>query len=129
MAANDERNEINTRFGQLLSRRRKKAGVSQEKLAKILGLTRTSVTNIESGRQPIQLHTLYAIADAIGVNPTDLMPNVSKYPNKIIPSNERERVHLESLSVATSHWLAKLSSEITSSNETETEDGKVSTKD
>lgn len=42
-----------------------------------LGLSRTSITNIERGRQPIQLHTLYKIADVLGVEPTALLPGAS----------------------------------------------------
>jgi len=42
-----------------------------------LGLSRTSITNIERGRQPIQLHTLYKIADVLGVEPTALLPVAS----------------------------------------------------
>jgi transcriptional regulator with XRE-family HTH domain len=42
-----------------------------------LGLSRTSITNIERGRQPIQLHTLYKIAEVLGVEPTALLPGVS----------------------------------------------------
>jgi transcriptional regulator with XRE-family HTH domain len=37
-------------------------------------MTRTSITNIESGRQKVQLHTLYAIADALDVSPEALLP-------------------------------------------------------
>jgi transcriptional regulator with XRE-family HTH domain len=117
------REEINKRFGQLLARRRKRAGISQEQLAETLGLARTSVTNIERGRQPIQLHTLYAIADALGIEPTDLMPAVPK----LTPKTPLEREHLKSLSVRTSHWLAKLSADVPT-NETEAQDGSDSKK-
>jgi transcriptional regulator with XRE-family HTH domain len=112
--------EINKRFGQSLARWRKRAGISQEKLAEVLGLTRTSVTNIECGRQPIQLHTLYAIADALGIEPTDLMPAVSK----LTPQTPIEHAHFKSLSVKTSHWLAKLSGDMpTNDREDENESG------
>jgi transcriptional regulator with XRE-family HTH domain len=117
------RDEINERFGQLLARWRKRAGISQEKLGEVLGLTRTSVTNIERGRQPIQLHTLYAIADALGIEPTDLMPAVSK----LIPHTTIEHEHFKSLSVRTSHWLAKLSGDMPT-NEAEAQDGPNSKK-
>src|SRR5260370_4254759 len=125
MTAIAGRDEINKRFGQLLARRRKRAGISQEQLAEILGLTRTSVTNIERVRQPIQLHTLYAIADALGVEPTDLMPA----PPKLTPQTPLDREHLKSLSVRTSRWLAKLSADVpTPANETEAQDGPDSQK-
>lgn len=119
------RDEFNKRFGQLLAKRRKLARVSQEKLAELLGLTRTSVTNIERGRQPIQLHTLYAIADALGIEPTDLMPAVSK----LTPQTSIEREQFKSLSVKTSHWLAKLSGDMpTNGREDKDESGSDSQK-
>lgn len=59
------------------ARSRAKEHPSQEDLALALGLSRTSITNIERGRQPIQLHTLYKIADVLGVEPTVLLPGAS----------------------------------------------------
>src|SRR5437879_2601330 len=44
------------------SRRGKK--LSQEALASAVGLTRTSISNIEKGRQRLLLHTLVDVADA-----------------------------------------------------------------
>jgi transcriptional regulator with XRE-family HTH domain len=37
-------------------------------------LSRTSVVNIEAGRQGVALATLYRLADALGANPGDLLP-------------------------------------------------------
>ena len=49
-------------------------GQSQESLAKAVGLTRTSITNLESGRQQVPLHTLYAVAEALSCDIYDLLP-------------------------------------------------------
>lgn len=49
-------------------------GLSQEKLAKSVGLERTSITNIENGRQKLLLHTASAIAARLGVSVNDLLP-------------------------------------------------------
>ena len=64
-------------FGRLVreARERTEPKITQERLAAIVGLSRTSITNIESGKQHIPLHTLFAIADAVGVKPADLLPN------------------------------------------------------
>jgi transcriptional regulator with XRE-family HTH domain len=67
------------RFGQLLARARKRAHVSQEALARSLGLSRTSITNIEHGRQPIQLHSLYKAAGVLNVQPKELLPDVGDH--------------------------------------------------
>jgi transcriptional regulator with XRE-family HTH domain len=43
-----------------------------------LRLSRTSITNIERGRQPVQLHTLYKIAALLDAEPTALLPGASQ---------------------------------------------------
>jgi transcriptional regulator with XRE-family HTH domain len=65
-------------FGRLLARIRNREHFSQEGLAMALGLSRTSVTNIERGRQPVQIHTLYRIADVLGVELAELLPGPSE---------------------------------------------------
>ena len=47
--------------------------ITQGELAKRLKLTRTSVTNILAGRQRLQLHTLTAIAKALGTTEKHLL--------------------------------------------------------
>lgn len=103
-----DRDEINKRFGRRLAQCRKRAGLSQEKLAKALKLTRTSITNIEHGRQPIQLPTLYVIAEALNLEPTDLMPGLSK----VVVETLADREQLKGLSVRTTNWIAKVSGEL-----------------
>lgn len=53
---------------------REKTDLTQEELAERVGLARTSITHIESGRQRIQIDTLYAIAEALQVDPAALLP-------------------------------------------------------
>jgi transcriptional regulator with XRE-family HTH domain len=52
--------------------------LTQTDLAATVGLTRTSVVNIEKGRQKLLLHTLYAFAAALGMEPVDLLPRVAE---------------------------------------------------
>jgi transcriptional regulator with XRE-family HTH domain len=49
-------------------------GLTQEALASQVSLTRTSITNIEKGRQKFLLHTLFDIASALGVPPGTRLP-------------------------------------------------------
>ena len=49
--------------------------LTQEALARKAALTRTSIINIEKGRQQILLHTLVDIARALDVPLTDLLPD------------------------------------------------------
>jgi len=48
--------------------------LTQDGLAKLVGLTRTSITNLEQGRQKCLLHTLSEIAAALQVEPAALIP-------------------------------------------------------
>lgn len=50
--------------------------LTQEALAKKTGLTRTSIINIEKGRQQILLHTIIDIANALQVSPVELIPEI-----------------------------------------------------
>ena len=49
--------------------------LSQEALACAVGLTRTSISNIENGRQRLLLHTLADIAAALKVDAASLLPS------------------------------------------------------
>jgi DNA-binding XRE family transcriptional regulator len=52
--------------------------MTQGRLATAVGLSRTSITNIERGRQKIFLHTLADVADVLGVQLHDLVPQQAK---------------------------------------------------
>jgi transcriptional regulator with XRE-family HTH domain len=65
---------IYKRFGLRLRNARKEAELTQEALAEWVGLSRTSITNIEKGRQRIPLHLLFLLASAVGVHPATLLP-------------------------------------------------------
>jgi len=53
---------------------RKRSKLSQEGLATLIGLTRTSLTNIENGRQHPPLHTLCEIVEKLKVDISELLP-------------------------------------------------------
>lgn len=61
-------------LGGKLKEARRKAGLTQDQLARRVSLSRTSITNIESGTQAVQIHQLYQIAAEIGISPQDLLP-------------------------------------------------------
>jgi transcriptional regulator with XRE-family HTH domain len=62
-------------FGQRLRKARRQAKLTQEALGKRVGLSRTSITNIEQGNQHVGLHLLYGLAKAVGVRPVELLPD------------------------------------------------------
>lgn len=61
-------------LGQRILELRRAQRMTQDQLAAKVGLTRTSITNIEGGKQKLLLHTLYDIAGALGVEPMEMMP-------------------------------------------------------
>lgn len=63
-----------TALGKRIKDERLRSGMTQKDLASKVALTRTSVTNIELGRQKLLTHTLVEIADALNVMPADLLP-------------------------------------------------------
>lgn len=62
-------------FGEILRARRKSAGLTQGEVAARVGLQRTSITNMEKGRQHVQLHQLFRLASAVGAQPEELLPS------------------------------------------------------
>lgn len=56
------------------ARKQRKPPLTQEELAERVRLTRTSITNLEKGRQKILLHTLADIASVLQVQVTTLLP-------------------------------------------------------
>jgi transcriptional regulator with XRE-family HTH domain len=66
--------ELYGHVGQTIQASRTAKGFTQAELAVAIGLTRTSVTNIEAGRQSIMLHTLEAIGQALGRPGRDFFP-------------------------------------------------------
>lgn len=82
-------------FGNLVRLNREHRELTQEKLGQIIGLSRTSITNIEKGRQHIALHQLFAIADALQINPAAMLPSAkdgssaSWVADKLPPGTEK----------------------------------------
>jgi transcriptional regulator with XRE-family HTH domain len=66
--------EFYRQLGESIRKCRKRRKLSQDALAKLVGLTRTSLTNIENGRQHPPLHTLCEIVDQLGIEFSELLP-------------------------------------------------------
>lgn len=63
--------------GRRIRRERRDRHMTQEELAKAVGLTRTSITNIERGRQKLLLHTLADLGRALGISLSQLLPETA----------------------------------------------------
>jgi len=61
-----------------------KKGLTQERLAELVSLTRTSITNIEKGRQKLPINTLYVLANALGAEARDLLPDVRRNKEDVL---------------------------------------------
>lgn len=88
-------------IGSRIRSERVDAGVSQDELGLRVGLTRTSISNIELGRQKVQIHTLYYIASVLGVPPSSLLPPL---PDQA----EVEEKYLKKLSLGEREWVKSI---------------------
>src|SRR6185503_11191301 len=84
-------------LGLRLRAARSRAGLSQEALAHRVGLRRTSIANIERGTQRVQIHTLYALAEATQTDIQELLPspeNANSSPDlfRSLPSKDRKTI-------------------------------------
>ena len=77
-------------IGQRLKARREELGYSQAWLADRVGLIRTSITNIEAGRQKLPLHSLYEICLTLDVDPIEVLPTTGE-----VGTHEREEVVID----------------------------------
>jgi len=65
--------------------------LTQEALAQKATLTRTSIVNIEKGRQQILLHTVVEIAQALAIPVTDLLPEGETLENLLRSKSPKGR--------------------------------------
>lgn len=63
-------------LGKRIRTQRESVNMTQEELATSIGMLRTSVVNIEAGRQRPPLHVIYQICHQLGIEPSSLMPNL-----------------------------------------------------
>jgi transcriptional regulator with XRE-family HTH domain len=97
----NDHSEFYKQVGERIRSRRGK-NLSQEALASAIGLTRTSISNIEKGRQKMLLHTFADIADALKVDAVSLLPAARTSAAEPVGADtlaklpENERAYIES---------------------------------
>src|SRR5262245_37572344 len=91
-----DRKSFYVSVGKKVKQARENNSYTQEELAAKVSLSRTSITNIELGRQQFMAHTLIEIAIALSVPPASLLPEINtKFADtldeklKDLPPNER----------------------------------------
>jgi transcriptional regulator with XRE-family HTH domain len=85
-------NGLYEEFGLRFRKRRNAVGLTQSQVAERVGLTRTSITNIERGRQHIVLHQLFLLASAVGSKPEDLLPDAEPALEKLVSASTLEKL-------------------------------------
>ena len=68
-----DQSEIYLHIGTLVKMRRKELGLTQQKLASRLGISRASLANVEVGRQSVLVHQLFDYAETLGLAPQDFL--------------------------------------------------------
>lgn len=68
-----EKQAVYERLGGNIRRARECRELNQGELADLIGMTRTSITNLETGRQGLQVHQLLLIARALNMSVDDLL--------------------------------------------------------
>jgi transcriptional regulator with XRE-family HTH domain len=78
-------------FGQRVRSARLELRLNQEALGHRVGLERSSISNVEKGRQRVQLHMLLEFAAALEVPPMQLLPEMTSAvdPLRRVPAETR----------------------------------------
>ncbi len=74
---------------------------TQEQLAKKIGLKRSSISNIEQGRQQVSLHLLYRISQVYSTEIYSLLPRVNDLAGKVSLELDNVREMLKEKEVGT----------------------------
>lgn len=72
--SNDQIDLFYSDLGRRIGSARRAANLTQGQLATSAGLTRSSIANVEAGRQRVPLHVFAAMASVLKVPMVDLMP-------------------------------------------------------
>ena len=67
---------IYEKIGAKVKHRRQFLKLTQSEVAGRVGITRTSITNIEKGAQKTPLHTLYKLAVILELTPSQILPEL-----------------------------------------------------
>lgn len=78
MSGNDQEELFNHRMGMKIRALRLDAGLVQAQLARMSGLSRASITNIEAGAQAPPPYRLALIAQALKCDPAELLPSLAE---------------------------------------------------
>jgi transcriptional regulator with XRE-family HTH domain len=86
-------------FGRRLREVRERQHMPQQELATLSGLTRSSIANVENGKQRVLLHHLIKFAEALHVNVAALIPESGTGSLKMVDAEaqQEKNAYLEKL--------------------------------
>ncbi|WP_158586862.1 helix-turn-helix domain-containing protein [Aurantiacibacter zhengii] len=86
-----EAEQFYKQLGSILAERRRAKGLTQTQLADRIGVPRTRLANVETGRQSVHVHQLVEIANALGAHSIEaLLP-----ANFWVPQNATQSSKVE----------------------------------
>lgn len=86
--------DVTDAFAALLVQARRKAGLSQEQLAALSGVDRTSISKLERGINAPSLRTVILLAGGLGLEPDDLTPRLRWRPSPAATAPAGELVEI-----------------------------------
>ena len=92
-AANQVIAQLYTRIGEHIKLAREQRGISQQDVASAVGLSRSAVANVESGRQRAPVHVLVAACQALGVDAADIITRALEGTDPLASVLSREATH------------------------------------
>lgn len=80
---------INRQTREIVRFHRKKSGLTQSELAKIAGVGKTAIFDIEKGKETVQLNTLQKVLDALNIKVSFSSPLMDAYERSKKANNEK----------------------------------------
>lgn len=89
-------------LGERVCKSRLNRNLTQKELGNLILLSRVSVTNIEKGKQTVQVHILKKIADVLKIDVIDLIPSDD------IKTQDTQDEKTKNLSEQKKEWIEKI---------------------
>lgn len=92
LLTDQKQNKLYERLGELIKMAREKADIKQELLADYLDLSRVSISNIEKGKQKIQIHSLLELAKYLQTDINIFLSPLNELLLDEVTEEEQERI-------------------------------------
>ena len=92
MLNNNKLETLYERLGDLIKTAREEQNVKQELLAEFLDLSRVSISNIEKGKQKIQVHTLLEVAKYLHKDVAEFLHPLNNLLVDTVSPEEEQRI-------------------------------------